>query len=216
MARCFFERLHNKPKLIKCTRNISGAGEALVPAGECFIQLQIGKKTFRDRVIVIENLKCDYILGQVLHRTNRFSMGYLTTGRHYITINDEMIVQAISQTTNSPILKTKGKITLTAMSVSIVGIKMPTLQNSNNMYALNFDTFQLPEGVISLGVLPRINHKTPQSLSISILNTNNVFCSISKNSPIAMLALSGKCKEVQEVSWSRLQCDTANLLPKKH
>ena len=58
MARHFFERLHNKPKVIKCTRNLSGAGgEALVPAGECFIQLQIGKKTCRDRVIVTENLK---------------------------------------------------------------------------------------------------------------------------------------------------------------
>ena len=97
MVRHFFERLPNKPKLIKCTRNISGVGgEALVPAGECFVQLQIGKKTFRYRVIIIENLKCNYILGQVLHRTNRFSTGYFTTGSHYITINGEMIAQAIS------------------------------------------------------------------------------------------------------------------------
>ena len=64
---------------------------------------------FRDRVIVIENLKCDYILGQVLHRSNRFGTGYLITGRHNIIINSEMIEQAISQTANSPILKTKEK-----------------------------------------------------------------------------------------------------------
>ena len=101
---------------------------ALVPGGECFIQLQIGKKTFRNRVIVIENLKYDYISGQVLHRSNRFGTGYLITGRHYITINGEMIAQAISQSTNSPILKTKGKITLPPMSISAVEIKMPTLQ----------------------------------------------------------------------------------------
>ena len=37
-----------------------------MPAGECFIQLQIGKKIYRDRVTVIENLRCDYIcIGQI-------------------------------------------------------------------------------------------------------------------------------------------------------
>ena len=92
-------------------------------AGECFIQLQIGKKTFKDRVIVIENMKCNYISEQVLHRTNRFGTGYLTTGRHYLTINSEIIAQAISQTTINPIIKTKGKIMLTPMSISNVEVK---------------------------------------------------------------------------------------------
>ena len=128
MSRCFFERLHSKPKLIKSTRKLSGTvGEALVPAEECFIQLQIGKDTCRDRVIVIENLRCNYILGQVLHRSKRFGTSYSTSERHYITINSEMIVQAISQSTNSPILKTKGKVNLPPRSISIVGIK-----NTNN------------------------------------------------------------------------------------
>ena len=55
----FLSKLPNKPKLIQCNRNISGVGggEALIPVEECFIQLQTGRKTFRDRVIVIENLK---------------------------------------------------------------------------------------------------------------------------------------------------------------
>ena len=45
MSKWFFEKLQNIPRLIKCNRNISGAGgEALVPVEECFIQLQIGKK----------------------------------------------------------------------------------------------------------------------------------------------------------------------------
>ena len=58
----------------------SGAGgEALIPVGECTIQLQIGRKTFRHRVIVIKNLKCNYILGQVLHQANRFGTSYSTT-----------------------------------------------------------------------------------------------------------------------------------------
>ena len=215
MSKWFFKKLQNKPRLLKCKRNISGAGgEALVPVGECIIQLHIGKKIFRDRAMAIENLKCNYILGQVLHKTNRFGSSYLTTGIHYITVNGEMMVQAISQTVNSPLLKTKGKVTLPPSSNSIVGIKTPIIQNTNILYELNVDTFQLPKGIIPLDVLHRVDHKTPQSLNIPILNTNNSPCSITKNSAIATSVLAGKCEEIQEVSWSRLQWDTTKFLDK--
>ena len=140
-------------------------------------------------------MKHNYILGQVLQRTNRFGTGYLTTGRHYIRINGEMIAQVISQTINNPILK-KGNVTLPPTSISIVGIRPPTLQNTNILYDLNFNIFQLLEGVIPLDVLHGVDHKTPQSLNVPILNTNNSSCSITKNSPIATLALAGKCEEV--------------------
>ena len=40
MSKWFFHKLPNKPKLIQCNRNISGAGEALI-SGECFIQLSV-------------------------------------------------------------------------------------------------------------------------------------------------------------------------------
>ena len=214
MAKHFYDKLPNKPKITKCSRNISSAsGKALIPIGECFVQLQIGQKIFRDRVIAIHNLKHNYILGQVLHMTYRFGMGYFTAGKHYITINGEMIAEAISQITDNPILKTKGKFTLPPMSVSVVGVKTPTLCNTNNVYEVNFDTFQLPEGVIPLVVLHRVDHKMPQNLNIPILNTNNSFCSIFRNSPIATLAPAGKCEKIQEVSWNQVQCNTARLLP---
>ena len=61
---------------------------------------------------MIQNLKLEYILGQVLHRAYRFSTSYSTTGKHYITINGKMIAETISQVTNNPIIKTKGKITM--------------------------------------------------------------------------------------------------------
>ena len=57
MSKWFLDRFQNKLKLIKCNWNISGAGgKALVPLGECSIQLQIGKRTFCTRVIAIGNL----------------------------------------------------------------------------------------------------------------------------------------------------------------
>ena len=102
----------------------------------------------------------------------------------------------------------KGKITLPPMSISIVDIKTPTLQNTNNLYELNFDTFQLPEVVVLLDIVHRLDCKIPQSLNIPIPNSNNSSCSISKGYPIASLMLAGKCEEVQEVSQSRLQCNS--------
>ena len=99
------------------------------------------------------------------------------------------------------------------MSVSVIGVKTPTLCITNNVYELNFDTFQLSEGVIPLDVLHRIDHKTPQNLSNLILNPNNSFCSISRSSPISTLAPAGKCEEIQEVSWNQVQCNTAKLMP---
>ena len=105
MSHQFFNKLGNKPKLIKCNRSTSGAGGGtLTPVGECFVQLQIGNKMFRVRVIVIENLTRDYILGQVLHTANQFGTGYSTNGRHYITQNGEMFVQGCLQIVTNPIL----------------------------------------------------------------------------------------------------------------
>ena len=46
------------------------------------------------------------------------------------------------------------------MLVSVVEIKMPMVCNTNKVYELNFDIFQLLEGVIPLHVLQRMEHKT--------------------------------------------------------
>ena len=65
MAKQFFDTLPIKPKLIPCDRYIAGmGGETLKPVGKCFVQLQIGKRVFRDRVVVIKNLRHKYILGK--------------------------------------------------------------------------------------------------------------------------------------------------------
>ena len=110
-------------------------------------------------------------------------------------INGDMIAQAILQTVINPIIKIKSKITL-PLSISIIAIKTPTPHTTNILYELNFNTFKLPEGVILLDVVQRVDNKTPQSLNIPILNVNNSYCS-----PIATLTPAGKCDEVQEVSW---------------
>ena len=101
--------------------------------GGCFIQLWIGKKTFRDSN---SNRKFEVQLHfrTGIDRTNRFGTGYSSTGRHYITVNGEMLAQSVLQTTTDPILKGKGKVTLHPISVSTVGVKTPTVPETNNLY----------------------------------------------------------------------------------
>ena len=48
-------------------------------------------------------------------------------------VNSEMIAEAIFQVTDNPIIKTKAKITLPPMSVSVINVKMPALHNTNYM-----------------------------------------------------------------------------------
>ena len=187
-------------------------GETLRLLDECFIHLQIGKRVFRDWVVVIDNLRWKYIFGQVLHRLYQFSTGYLTTGKHFIMISGQIISQSISQPLDYPIVKTKGRIMLPPVSVSIIEVKTPKLTNTTNLYIMNSVTFQLPEGIILLDVLNKVDHKTLQHLNIPVLNSNNVSC-IGNNTPIVSMHPVGRCEEVQEVSWNSLQCNTPRILP---
>ena len=74
----------------------------------------------------------------------------------------------------------------------------------NNIYELDFNTFQLPKGVIPLDVMYHMDHRMPQTLKNPILNTYNTFSNSGKNSPVATLVPAGKCKQVQEVEWSEV------------
>ena len=206
-----------KPKLISCNRYIAAmGGKTLSPVGKCLIHLQIGQRVIWDREVVIKNLRHKYILGQVLHRSYWFGTGYLTMGKHYITINRQVIAQSVSQALNYPIIKMKGRVTLPPVSISIIEVKTPKLTNTTNLYKMNADTFQLHEGTILLDVLHRVNHKAPQHLNIPVLNTNNVPCNIGKNMSIVSMHPVGKCEEVQVVSWNSLQCDISNCYHKYH
>ena len=209
MTKRFFDTFTMKP----CNRYIAGAGvKTLRLIGECFVHLQIVKRVFRDWVVAIDDLKNKYILGQVLHRLYQFNTGYSTTGKHYITNNGQIITQSILQPPDYPIEKMKGRITLPPVAVSVIEVKTLKLTNTTHLYKMNSVTAQLPEGVILLDVLQRVNHKTLQHLNILGLN-NNVSCSIGKNMPIASMHPAERCKEVQEVSWNRLWCNTSELPP---
>ena len=44
-------------------------------------------------------------------------------GKHYITLNGQDIVHSVLQALDHPIIKTKGRVTLAPVSVSIIEVK---------------------------------------------------------------------------------------------
>ena len=122
-----------------------------------------------------------YILGRGLHRSYYFGTSYSTTGKQYITIDGQVIAQSVLQALDYPMMKTNGRVTLPPMSVSIIKVKIPKLTNTTDLYKVNADTFQLPESIILLDILHRVDHKTLQHLNVPVLNANIVSCSIGKN-----------------------------------
>ena len=61
-----------------------------------------------------------------------------------------MLAQSISQVTVKSALKAKRKIILPPSSLSALEIRIPEIPDTNNLYELGLDIFQLPKGMIPL------------------------------------------------------------------
>ena len=95
-------------------------GEAVIPKGECFLQIKIGKQTFRDRIVIVHNPNHDYIIGTVIQRSYPIATGFSITDRHFLYVNGQMFAQSIPTPTIEAIIKNKGKIKLSPHSITVV------------------------------------------------------------------------------------------------
>ena len=59
-------------------------GDSIVLMGECFVDLEIGKRILRDRAIIIKNLSTDYIIGVTIQCANKMLTRFSMSGRHFI------------------------------------------------------------------------------------------------------------------------------------
>ena len=62
------------------------------------LQIKIGKQTFRDRVVIVNNLNHNYIIGTVI-KDHHVATGFSITGRHFLSVNGQMVAQSISTPT---------------------------------------------------------------------------------------------------------------------
>ena len=158
------DSLKHKPKIIKCNRALRGAGdEALMPKGKCFLQVKIGKHSFRDRVVIVHNLNHDYIIDVAIQRSYGVATGFSVTGRHFLSVNGQMVVQSIPTPAIEPTVKNKCKMKLSPHSVTVVSIKTPLNISTNQTYEINHK-FPLQSGVIQIDVVHKFNNKVPCKL----------------------------------------------------
>ena len=128
-------------------------------------------------------------------------MGYSTDSRHFIMIKGKVIAKSCHSTIGAPILKMKGKVTLKPNSISVIAVKTPKIPDTNILYEVD-SKFQLPEGIIPLNVLYRVDHKTPRKLTIHQLNTSSNSIPISKNTLIGTLSPAPKVENICSINWS--------------
>ena len=160
----FFNNSKHKPKELQCSTTLRRAGgEALIPKGECSLQIKIGKQMFRDRVVVINNLNHDYIIGTVIQRSYHIATGFSITGRHFLSVNWQMVAQSIPSSTIESIIKTKDKIKLNPHSITVVSVKTPPNVDTSQVYELNHK-LPLPSGMIPIDTIHKFDHKIPQEL----------------------------------------------------
>ena len=93
--------------------------------GECYIELKIGIRVLKDRVIIIKNLNRDYIIGVAIQHANKRLTSFSMSGRHFISLNGEMIAQSVSSITTQPFIKWKSRTCLKAHAVSIIAVQTP-------------------------------------------------------------------------------------------
>ena len=89
-----------------------------------------------------------------------------------------MLVQSCLQLTTSPILKIKRKNKLLLTSISVIEVRTPEIPDPSNIYELRLQYFSVVlKGVIPLDVMHHVDHKTPKTLKVPILNINNIISS---------------------------------------
>ena len=69
-----------------------------------FLQIKIGKQTFRDRIVIVNNLNHNYTIGAAIQRSYCISMGFSITVRHFLSVNGQMIAQSIPIPTVEPVI----------------------------------------------------------------------------------------------------------------
>ena len=122
MSSKFFRSIVNKPRVFKCNKKISVGGDTLEPMGKCYVDLKIGKKVLKDIVMIIKNLNRDCIIGVAIQHANKMFNGFSMLGRHFISLNGEMIAQSVSSITTQPIIKCKSRTCLMAYVITIIAV----------------------------------------------------------------------------------------------
>ena len=138
-----------------------------------------------------------------MQRSYHIAIGFSIKGRHFLSVNGQMIAQSIPTSIIEGIIKNKGKIKLSPHSVTIVSIKTPPNISAKQIYEMNH-RFPPPSGIIPIDVVHRFDNKLPCELKVPILNTNNNIANLTKNMALVSLRLAEKVDTICSLDWEML------------
>ena len=118
---------------------VSADGNSLGLVGEVHLKFQLGKITFNNRFIILDNLKQHMILG--LPRQNNYKIGcdWNREGKHFISVKGQCLAHSISQHVIWQLAKTKRQCSIQNRSITWITVKTPPNINSDNIYKIQLD-----------------------------------------------------------------------------
>ena len=168
-------------KLLPTNRKVVSAdGDSLGPAVEVHVKFKLGKVEFNDVFIILNNLQWDIILSLLWQHNYRIGCTWNRGGKHFLTIKNKFLALSIAQQAAKQLVIIKGQCTLQSRSITWISVKMPGNIQVNNLFENTLDQ-QLHKRLIPLDVLHNIQHKQPQEMLISLLNTMNSVVKLPKN-----------------------------------
>ena len=138
-----------------------------------------------------------------MQRSYHIATGFNIAGRHFLSVNGQMIMQSIPTSTIEAIIKNKDKLKLSPHSITVVSIKTLPNISTNQIYEINHK-FPLPTGMISIDVVHMFDNKVPCELKVPVLNNNNTIANITKNMALVSLRLAEKVGSLCTLDWEAL------------
>ena len=99
-----FNSLSQTPKLLKVSTHkvTSASGANLGPVGQCDLTFRLGNKQFMDRLIILQDLHRNIILGLNWHYPYRIGCNWNVNGQQYITHNNKFACTSTASSNANP------------------------------------------------------------------------------------------------------------------
>ncbi|MEE8207514.1 MAG: retropepsin-like aspartic protease, partial [Nitrosomonadaceae bacterium] len=206
MSEQCFRQIEPNPKLNKCGRTVTGAGgNDLEPIGETFITFTLGRKIFRDRVVVLRKLERNYILGLSWQRKYKIGTGWNRLGKHYLNYQQDFLAEE-STVRPAPILpRTQGRVTCPARSLCLIKTQSATPTENGKVYTLN-TPYELPKGLIPIDCMhDRTSSNADQpNLILPFMNMTQRPITIRDKTPLGELEVVGQHEQLHYVSFKEI------------
>ena len=112
----------------------SASGAYLGSIGQCDPTIRLGNNQFSNRLIILEELHRNIILGLNWQCKYRIGCNCNINGQQYIAHNNKFLCMSIPSSNTEPVIQNSGSVMLPPRSLSVISVKAPTKLNRRFLY----------------------------------------------------------------------------------